>query len=200
LESKSEEKSKEALHLLSDPRFERLLIVARQMNDLRARIRAATDYIMNSEDKKDVGEVEFAREELVRTLDKNFDEASKLMPVIEEIVAKYQEQLHTLHKARKLNMGLAKIESLSGAGSRSRDLEEVALTETAQIVQIENLVSALDALEKDLTTRRKESVSCPRCNSRNITYRIVPTEMGFSLYKCNECSNNWRITQYTLKI
>jgi DNA-directed RNA polymerase subunit M/transcription elongation factor TFIIS len=199
LESKSQEKSKEAMNFLSDPRFERLLTVAQQMNDLRAKVRTATDYIMSSEDKKDVGDVEVAREELVRTLDKNFEEASKLMPVIEEIVGKYQEQLHTLHKARKLNVGLAKIEALSGSGEKSRDLEEVALSESAQIIQIENLVSALDALEKDLTTRRKEAVSCPRCNSRSVTYRILPSDMGFTLYKCNECSNNWRITQYTLK-
>jgi DNA-directed RNA polymerase subunit M/transcription elongation factor TFIIS len=200
MESKGEEKAKTSLHLLSDPRFERLLTVARQMNDLRVRIRVATDYILAGEDKKSVGEVEFAREELVRDLDKNFDEAAKLISVIDEIVGKYQEQLHTLNKARKLNTGLAKIEMLTGSEEKSRDLEEVAVSESAQIHQIENLVSALDALERDLTTRRKESISCPRCNSRSITYRILPTDTGFTLYKCNECTNNWRIMQYSIRL
>ncbi len=198
MEVKSEEKLPTPA-LLADPRLDRMLTVAQQMNDLKVKIRKATEYIISSPDKTSVGEVQFAREELVREFERNYEEAAELIPAIGEIESKIQEQAKTLEKAVKLNSGLAKIEVLTGSKESSKRFTEVAQSESEQIVQIENLVAALDALEKDLSSRRRDTISCPRCASTRVAYRIQPSDMGFTLYRCGECSNAWRITRYSIQ-
>ena len=98
-----------------------------------------------------------------------------------------------------LHQGLAKIETMGGSSLRSGDFDAAAAGDRMQIAELTNLISALDELERDITTR-KEVVSCPRCSSHDVSYRISPSELGFTLYKCSGCTNAWRIQQFSMKI
>jgi len=100
---------------------------------------------------------------------------------------------------KRVHEGLAKIESLSGAKRGRSEPEAAAIKDREQISELENLISTLDDLEKDLSLRR-EVVLCLRCSSHEISYQIAPSETGFSLYKCKGCGNAWRIRRFSMRI
>ena len=186
--------------LLTDPRFERLLTIGKEMNDMRVKIRAATEFIMNRKDQGNVEDVEIAREELLRDLQRDSDEANEQISVIDEMIGKFSDEITTIESRRKLNKGLARIEGITGGDERSKEFLNAADIEGKKISELENLISALDALERDLTSRRREPIACPRCSSRNISYRITPSELGFSLYKCGKCANAWKVTHFSFAV
>jgi len=118
------------------------------------------------------------------------------MPSLDEIVFQRQERKIGLQIIRKMNIGLAKIEGLSRTNKKKEFTKAAASTET-RIAEIENLISALDALQNDLVSTRKEPHTCPRCSSAKISYRIADSDLGYTLYRCDECSNAWNITQFS---
>ena len=185
--------------VLDDVRLQRLLTIGQEINALRSRISVATRYIRSTGTTGDAEDVVLARETLRRDLERVLDEAKELMPVVGELVARFEEQIKSLEDMRKVHEGLAKIEGLAGATTRSGELEAAAGKYREQILEIENLVGALNDLGKDLSLRR-EVVSCPRCSSHEISYRISSSEMGFSLYRCNKCGNAWRTRQFSMRI
>ena len=149
---KSEERTG-APSVLAEPRFERLLTIGQQINDLRSKIRLATEYIGKAEPKSDVEDVVLAREALRGDLERDFEEARDLMPIVDELVAKFDEQAKSIESRKKLHQGLAKIEGLAGRSPRLNELEGSVESDRAQIAELENLISALTELEKDLTGR-----------------------------------------------
>ncbi len=185
--------------LLTDPRLERLLTLGREINDLLVKIKAATVYLANGGDAQDFEEVEIARNQLSRDLARDFSEAKELIPSVDEAVARLEEQSKALQNMRKMSIGLARIEGLSGTEKQKRFVEAAESTK-AKISEIENLVDALDALAKDLSSSRRTPHVCPRCSSTNVSYRITPSELGYSLYRCDNCSNAWRITEFSLHV
>ncbi len=197
--TKSQEKFQPTT-FLADSRFERLLTIGKEMNDLRAKIGVATAYMMDRKGSGEAEDVEYAREELVRDLKRDSEEAGELMPVIDEIISKFQEQIRFIDKRRKLNRGLAHIEGMTGADDRSQEFQKVAVAEGAQVSELENLIYALDSFGRDLSSRSTHVISCPRCSSKNISYRLTPSDLGFTLYKCGVCSNAWKITEFSLKV
>jgi len=199
MEVQSEEHPAAVAASLTDQRFGKLLVVARQLNDLKVRIRVATDYLGSEASLGDKEEIRYAREQLVKDLERNQEEAEGLLPVVSEMVGQYQERLETLNMARKLHHGLARIEQLAGSMDSSRAFEMSAGEETAKIQQMESLVAALGTLEEDVNSRR-EFVSCPRCSAKSVSYSVMPSDTGYSLYRCNACSNTWNITRFSLKI
>ncbi len=186
--------------LLTDPSFERLLVMGKEMNDLRVKITAATAYMMSKKIEGHTEEVEIAREELLRDLQRESQEAKEQVPVIDEIIGKLQEEIRQLKGRRKLNSGLARIEGITGGEKRSKNFQNVADEEGKKISEFEKLINALDAFERDLTLWRKDAIACPRCSSRDIMYRITPSELGFTLYKCDKCANAWRVTKFSLVV
>jgi DNA-directed RNA polymerase subunit M/transcription elongation factor TFIIS len=184
--------------LLTDPKLERLLTIAKEINDLLVKITAASDYLASPKGTGDFEEVEIARTQLSRDLARDYSEAEELLPSLDEIVAKLDEQARDLENARKMSIGLARIEGLSGTGKQKRFLDDAQSTE-AKVSEIENLVGALGALQEDLSSRRRTAHSCPRCSSANVLYRLTPSELGFTIYKCENCDNAWRITNFTLR-
>lgn len=121
------------------------------------------------------------------------------MPIVDELVSKFEEQIRLLEDRKKVHERLAKIDGLMGATTGRAELEAAASKDRRQISKLENLIGAFDDLEKDLSLRR-EVVSCPRCSSRETSYWITTSEMGFSLYQCNNCGNAWRIRQFSMRI
>jgi len=184
---------------LADARLQRLLTISEEINALRSKISVATKYIGSADVAGDSEDVGLAREVLRRDLERDFDEAKELIPVVDEFVSKFAEQISSLEDRKKVHEGLAKIEGLSGAIAGRAELEAAANKDRGQISELENLIGALDDLEKDLSLRR-EVVSCPRCSSHEISYRITTSEMGFSLYRCNRCRNTWRTRQFSMRI
>jgi DNA-directed RNA polymerase subunit M/transcription elongation factor TFIIS len=185
--------------VLADARLQRLLTIGQEINALRSKIRVATKYIGSKGATGGAEDVVLAREALRRDLERDLEEAKELMPIVDELVSKFEEQVKSLEDMRKVHEGLAKIEGLSGATTGCSELEAAASKDRERISELESLVGALDDLGKDLSLRR-EVVSCPRCSSHEISYRITPSEMGFSLYRCNKCGNAWRIRQFSLRI
>ena len=184
--------------LLTDPRLERLLTVAKEINDLLAKITAASNYLADPKGTEDFEEVEIARSQLSRDLARGYSEARELLPSVEEVIVRLEERAKDLENARKMSVGLARIEGLSGTGKQKRFLEDAETTK-AKVSEIENLIDALGALQADLSSVRRTPRSCPRCSSSRVSYRLTPSELGFTLYKCEDCDNAWRITSFTLR-
>jgi DNA-directed RNA polymerase subunit M/transcription elongation factor TFIIS len=184
--------------LLADPRLERLLTIAKEINDLLVKVTAASDYLAAPKEAGDFEEVEIARTQLSRDLARDYSEAEELLVSLDEIVAKLEEQARDLESARKMSVGLARIEGLSGTGKQKRFLDDAQTTQ-AKVSELENLIDALEALGGDLTSKRRTPHSCPRCSSNKVLYRLTPSELGFTIYKCESCDNAWRITNFTLR-
>ena len=184
--------------LMVDPRFERLLTIAKEVNDSLVRVEAATSYLANPSGTGDLEEVEAARTQLSRDLARDFAEARELLPSVDEFISKLGDRASELNSARKMSIGLARIEGLSGTGKQAKFLENAKSLE-AEISELENLVGALEALQGDLSSSRRTPRSCPRCSGADVSYRLTPSELGFTIYKCEGCGNAWRITKYTLR-
>lgn len=184
---------------LADPRLQRLLTICQQINAIRSKINVATKYIESAGTTGDTENVVLAREVLWRDLERDFAEARELMPVIDELVSRLEVQIRSLEERKRVHEGLAKIEDLSGAITGPLEEGVAAGKAQSKISELENLIAALDNLEKDMSLR-KEVISCPRCASHEISYRITPSELGFSLYRCNRCGNAWRTMQFTMQV
>lgn len=185
--------------LLADPRLERLLTIAKEINDLLVKIHVATSYLSGKEDVEDFEEVEVARTQLSRDLAREFSEARELLPCIDEIIAKLEDQGRDLENSRKMSVGLARIEGLSGTEKQKQFLD-AAEAAKAKVSEIDNLVGALGALHHDLSSNRRTPHACPRCSSTKVSYRLTPSELGFTIYRCEGCSNAWRITEFSIRI
>jgi len=184
---------------LDDADLQRLLTIGQEINTLRSKIGIATNYIGSPDARGDTEEVVLAREALRRDLERDINEARELMPVVDRLVLKFEEQIKSLQETKKVHEGLAKIERLSGVTARIGELEEAAAKDRAQISELESLVAVLDDLGKDLSLRR-EVIKCPRCSSNEVSYRIAPSEVGFSLYRCNKCGNGWRTRKFSIRV
>jgi DNA-directed RNA polymerase subunit M/transcription elongation factor TFIIS len=185
-----------AKSLLADPRLERLLTIGKEMNDLLSKISAANSYLAKEENVEESEAVELARNQLVRDLSREFAEARTLLPSLDDIATELQDQQRDLEVIRKMNVGLAKIEGLNGS-KRQRHFSELADSTKMKITEIDNLMKALEALQADLSTSRRVPHVCPRCSTPRISYRIMPSELGFTLFRCDQCGNAWKITRYT---
>ena len=188
-----------ATSMLSDPRLERLLTIGKEINDLLVKIRAASTFLSGETSAEEFEEVEMARGQLARDLSREYAEANALLPPIDDITSTLLAEQKGLDNTRKMSMGLARIEGLSGSG-KQRKLMEAANAAKSKVAEVENLINALDALHKDLGTSRRAPHLCPRCTSAKVAYRITPSELGYTLYRCDECSNAWKITQFSLRI
>ena len=184
--------------LLSDPRMDEIFRVGREMNELRSKIGAATDYIRKAQAETDLEDIVLAREALKKELNNNAIHVRTLTPVIEEMIIRFEGEVRSLKERQKLHAGLAKIEEMAGTKPMSSGYETAAAGDKAQIAELTNLIGALDELEMDLTTR-KDPVTCPRCASNDIRYMITPSDLGFTLYKCTSCTNGWRIQRFVMK-
>jgi len=184
---------------LSDQRLQRLLTVCQQINSIRSKISVATKYIEAADKAADTEDVVLAREALLRDLERDFAEATELLPIVDELVARFDEEKRSIDARERVHEGLAKIEDLSGEGGSTREHWVEAGKDKARIAELEDLIAALENLEKDLYMR-KGVIFCPRCTSHEISYRIVPTELGFSLYRCNKCGNAWRTRQFSMRV
>jgi DNA-directed RNA polymerase subunit M/transcription elongation factor TFIIS len=184
---------------MADSRLQRLLAFGKEINALRSKISVATQYIRTAGTTGGAEDVVMAREALRKDLERDFDEAKELMPVVDELVSKFEAQIRSIEDRKRVHEGLAKIESLSGATTGRVELEAAASKDREQISQLKNLVGTLDDLGKDLSLRR-EVVLCPRCSSHEISYQIAPSETGFSLYRCNKCGNTWRVRQFSVRV
>ena len=187
-----------AASLLSDPRIDRLLTMGREINDLLTKIKAATTFLSGGGSSEDFEAVELARRQLSRDLARDYAEVVELMPAVDEMISKLQEERKELQEVHMLNVGLARIEGLSGTDKHAQFVEAADASKT-KISEIDNLIRALDALERDLSTTRRAPHICPRCSSPKVSYRISPSEFGFTIFRCDDCSNAWRITEYSLK-
>jgi len=183
---------------LSDPRIERILTIGREINDLLYKIKAASDYLSGDTRAEDAEEVELARSQLAREISSEWREALELLPALNETIEKLEIQERELVGAHKMNVGLARIEGLSG-NVKQRHFSEAATNAQIRISEIRNLINAMEALEKDLSAVRRAPHLCPRCSSAKISYRITPSELGFTLFKCDECGNAWKITEFSLR-
>jgi len=183
---------------LSDPRIERILTIGREINDLLYKIKAASNYLSGDARAEDAEEVEMARSQLTREISRDWREAQELLPALNETIEKLEVQERELVSARKMNVGLARIEGLSGK-EKQRHFSEAATTAQIRTSEIRNLIKAMEALEKDLSTVRRAPHLCPRCSSARVSYRITPSELGFTLFKCDECGNAWKITEFSLR-
>lgn len=199
----ADEENAQVHSVLADARLQRLLTISEEINALRSKINIATKYIGSASTTGETEEVVLAREVLRRDLERDFHEARKLMPIVDELVSKSEEQIRSLEERKKVREGLAKIEGLSGATKRERapraELDAAASKDKGQISELESFIGALDNLEKDLSLTR-EVVTCPRCYSHEISYRIATSEMGFSLYRCNRCENTWQTRWFSMRI
>jgi DNA-directed RNA polymerase subunit M/transcription elongation factor TFIIS len=172
--------------------------MGREINDLRVKIKAATGYLTTEQQAEDFEAVEVARNQLARDLSREIAEARELMPVLDEMVYKLREQQGDLENVRKMSIGLARIEGLSGTGRR-REFLEAAESSKAKIAALENLIGSLDLLHKDLVSSRRAPHICPRCSSARVSYRIALSDLGYTLYRCDECANAWRITEFSIQ-
>jgi DNA-directed RNA polymerase subunit M/transcription elongation factor TFIIS len=195
---KSEE-AEPARSALADLRLERLLTLAQEINDFHSKIQAAAKFLSGKASEEDLESVTLAKEELYRQLAETIGEARELSPVLDEIALKLQDQAYHLEKKRKMSLGLAKIEGLRGT-KKVRGFVVTAAELETQISEVQNLIAGLDAFSDDLSTRRREPITCPRCASSSVAYRISSSEFGFTLYKCNQCGNTWKITAFSVRV
>jgi len=183
---------------LSDPRIERILIIGKEINDLLFKIKAASNYLAGDAAAPEAEEVELARGELAREVSREWREAMELLPALGETIEKLEIQERQLVSAHKMNLGLARIEGLSGR-DKLKHFSEAAKTAQVRTSEIRNLINALEALERDISSARRTPHICPRCASGRVSYRITPSELGFTLFKCDECGNAWKITEFSLR-
>ncbi len=188
-----------ASELLGDPRLERLLTIGKEINDLLFKISSASEYLAKQREAADLEAVEIARTQLVRDLSKEFDEAKQLLPTMDVAIDKLSEQKREQENVLKLYVGLSRIEGLSGV-EKQRSIEDHLSSTRVRIAEIDNLIKALDALQADLGTVRRKAHLCPRCSSSRVSYRITPSELGYTLYKCEACGNAWKITQFSMHL
>ena len=182
---------------LSDPRIERILTIGKEINDLLYKIRTASNFLSGDVRVQDAEEVVLARSQLAREISKDWKEAQGLLPALDETIEKLEMQERQLVSSQKTNAGLARIEGLTGKGRQKR-FSEAAAAAQVRISDIRNLINAMMALEKDINTPRTTPHLCPRCASAKVSYRITPSELGFTLFKCDECGNAWKITEFSL--
>ncbi len=185
--------------ILSNPRLERLLTLGKEINDLLFKIRAANEYLAKGGDAEDFEAVEIARTQLARDLSKDFAEAKEIMPSVDDAIGRLGEQKQEQENLLKMYVGLSRIDGLSG-NARQRNVEDHLASTRVRIGEIDNLIKALDALQVDLSTSRRNAHVCPRCSSHRISYRIAPSELGYTLYRCDECENAWKITQFSIHV
>lgn len=183
---------------LSDPRIERILTIGKEINDLLFKIKAASNYLSGDARAEEAEEVELARSQLAREITREWREALELLPALQETIEKLEMQERQLVIAHKMNVGLARIEGLS-AKEKQKHFSEAAATAQVRISEIRNLINAMEALDKDISTTRRAPHVCPRCASAKVLYRITPSELGFTLFKCDECGNAWKITEFSLR-
>jgi DNA-directed RNA polymerase subunit M/transcription elongation factor TFIIS len=182
---------------LSDPRIERILTIGKEINELLYKIKAASDYLAGDRPAREAEEVELAMGHLSREVSTEWREAMELLPAVGEAIDRLEADEKELVNAHKMSAGLARIEGLSGRG-RQNQFSQAALSAEVKISEIRNLIHALEALEKDISNARKNPHLCPRCTSAKVSYRITPSELGFTLFKCDDCGNAWKITEFTL--
>ncbi len=185
--------------MLTDSRIERLLVVGKEINDLIFKINTATNYLARNGTATDFEPVEIARSQLARDLSGDYAEAKSLLPVLDEVILKLEGQRRELQNVHMMNVGLARIEGLTGT-TKHEQFVQVAASTQARVMEVENLIKALDALAKDLGNPRKAPHLCPRCSSGRVSYRVTPSDLGFTLYKCDECGNAWRITEFSMHL
>jgi DNA-directed RNA polymerase subunit M/transcription elongation factor TFIIS len=183
---------------LSDPRIERILTIGKEINELLYKIKAASDYLKVDVLPQDAEEVELARSHLSREVSSEWKEALELLPAVSETIDKLEVDERVLVNAHKMSAGLARIEGLSGRGKQNQ-FSQAALAAQVRISEIRNLIHALEALEKDISSVRKAPHLCPRCTSAKVSYRITPSDLGFTLFRCDECGNAWKITEFSLR-
>ena len=183
--------------VLNEPKLTRLLAVGKQINSLIFKINAATNYLAQNAAAPDYEAVEAARAQLVRDLSKDYAEAKELLLVVDDVIAKLENMRTSLENTHKVNVGLARIEGLSGEEKHSQ-FAEAAATSKARLTEIGNMISALDALDRDLGSARRTPHLCPRCTSHEVSYIISPSETGFTLFKCDSCGNAWKITEFSI--
>src|SRR5713226_1107227 len=123
---------------LSDPRIERILTIGKEINDLLYKIKAASNYLSADARAEDAEEVELARSELSREISRDWREALELLPALNETIEKLEVQERELVSARKMNVGLARIEGLSGK-EKQRHFSEAATTAQIRTSEIRNL-------------------------------------------------------------
>jgi DNA-directed RNA polymerase subunit M/transcription elongation factor TFIIS len=182
--------------LLVDPSLERVLTLGRQINDLLYKIGTATKYI--SQGSPDSFEVEAARRELIRDLSRDRAEAREHLPSLDEIVSKLEEEGSRLESARMVNAGLARIEGINGTG-KQKEFVDAAAAFAAKESEVHNLIKALGALERDIRSARTHPHVCPNCSHAGISYRITPSDLGYTLFRCDRCGNAWRIVEYSVQ-
>lgn len=178
--------------------------MGREINDTKSKIRIATDHLGKDWEAADASnevdeDLELAREALRHDLENKIAEAKEHMPVVEELVSEFEEQIRSIEKKRKLHQGLARIEEMQGESRGAVEHRNAAAMEGTQARELQNLIAALSDLKRDVTSRR-ELISCPKCSSYDLQYMITRSELGFSLYKCNRCSNAWRIQRFSIQI
>jgi len=184
-------------------KLEKLYSLGKEINETRSRIKIASDHLGSEwaagSIKEGLEDLALARESLRGDLEKEIAEARELMPTVEELVLKFEEQIQSIENGKKLHQGLARIEEMRGKPSGATKHRAAARKDNLQVLELRNLITALSDLKRDLTSRR-EVISCPRCSSHDFEYRVTPSELGFSLYRCSKCDNAWRVQHFSIHI
>jgi DNA-directed RNA polymerase subunit M/transcription elongation factor TFIIS len=184
---------------LADPRIERLLAVAQEMNDLVSKVQTATTYLAEIPEAEDFDAIYLSRTELGRNLIALANEARLMQPELDVIISKFKGQKREVEAKRQMSLGLAKIEGL-GNEAKARDFSQTARQLEDRHKELENLIRALEALTEDLSTTRRSPINCPRCGSTTISYKISPSDFGFTLYECVKCAHAWKTTSFTIHL
>ncbi len=184
--------------LVADPKLERLLTIGKEINGLLFKINAATEYLAKGDGPGDFEAVEIARNQLARDLSTDYAEARELLPSLDELIARLQSERRGLENVHLMNVGLARIEGLSRT-EKQRQFADIAVSTEAKMREVENMIRALDELQADLGTARRLPHLCPRCSSAKLSYRLTPSDLGYSLYRCDECGHAWRITRFSIR-
>jgi len=188
---------------LANLKLGRLLSLGREINDTRSRIKIASEHLgrewVAGSIKEGLEDLALARESLRGDLEREIAQARELMPTVEVLVLRFEEQIKSIENGKKLHQGLARIEEMRGEPNGAVEYRVAAGKDKLQILELQNLIAALGDLKRDLTSRR-EVISCPKCSSYDLQYRITPSELGFSLYRCNKCDNSWRVQRFSMQI
>ncbi len=184
--------------LVSDPKLERLLTIGKEINALLFKINTATEYLAKGDLATDFEAVEIARNQLARDLSRDYAEARELLPSLDDLIAGLREERRMFENERKMNVGLARIEGLSGTEKQRQFAQAADLTD-AKVREVDNMIRALDDLQTDLGTSRRQAHQCPRCSSASLSYRLTPSDLGYSLYRCDDCGHAWRITRFSTR-
>jgi DNA-directed RNA polymerase subunit M/transcription elongation factor TFIIS len=185
--------------ILADPRLGRLLTIAQQMNDLLSKIQTASTYLSEIPEAEDFEAIYLSKIELGHDFNARANEARHFQPAVDEIILNLKVQKRELESKRQMSLGLAKIEGLSSK-AKERDFINTARRLEGQHKELESLIRVLEAFTEDLSTPRRTPVTCPRCGSPSVSYQITPSDFGFTLYKCNKCTNAWKTTSFTIHL